>query len=102
LLSIALSHAPALGDHVGEHAKVGRQNYCEDPERFSPSGDVVTTEQIAKDKDEKPEPYDKGEYRQDVCQKICEGKASIEEHRYPPVFSACEGTGERDYTIASA
>src|SRR5258705_13892642 len=80
-LRISLRHASSLGDHVDEDADVRNQDQDDHPERFAPAGNVMTPEQVAKDCNEQPEPYDEHEYREDVDQKVGKTETSVEEHR---------------------
>jgi hypothetical protein len=42
----------------------------------------MTPEQVAKDGDKQPEPYDEHEYRYDVDKKVGKTETSFEEHRF--------------------
>src|SRR5262249_42609567 len=85
LLAAPLSHAPSLTDQICEYAKVGKDNHRDYPDRLGPAGDIVASKEVAKDRDEQPEPDKEDEYREDVCQKIAESEAFCEEeHRDSP------------------
>src|SRR3979411_142480 len=82
LLAASFRHAPCLSDHVREYAKVGEHDQGYHPDRLDPAGYVVTTEQVAKDRDQQPEPDDEREYREGVGQEIAESETfCCEEHR---------------------
>src|SRR5688572_3546068 len=66
LLAAPLRHAPSLGDHVHEQAEIRENKETYDPERFAPTGNILAPEQVTKDDNEQPEPYDEQEYRDNV------------------------------------
>src|SRR4029079_16721650 len=52
---VALRHAAALRDDVGEDADVGQDDQQDDPEDLSETGDVPAAEEVAGGRDEQPE-----------------------------------------------
>src|SRR5262249_7975141 len=66
LLAAPFSHAPSLSDHVCEYTKVGKRKQRDYPDRLGPPGDIVASKEIAKDRDEQPEPDNEDEYCEDV------------------------------------
>src|SRR5262245_18823841 len=86
LLAAPLSHAPSLSDHVCEYAKVGKCDQRDYPDRLGPAGDIVASKEVAKDRDEQPEPDNEDEYCEDVHYKIAESETFCEEeHRDSPL-----------------
>src|SRR5262249_21952020 len=85
LLNITLCHSPPLGNQVGENAEIRKQHKSDHPQRLTPTGDVVTPDQITKDDNEEPEPDDKCKDRNHVHQKVRIGIPAVKEHHDLPV-----------------
>jgi len=85
LLGVPFGHAPCLSDQVSEYAKVGEHDQGYHPDRLDPAGYIMTTEQVAKDRDQQPEPDDEHEYRESIDQEVTERETFVDkQHRDPP------------------
>src|SRR5215472_14060539 len=90
-LLLPFSHPAVLRDQVYEYTQIREHNQHDHPDCLSPAGYVVTPEQVAKDRDQQPEPQHKDKYRKDVGQKVWEGETAWKQHASSPFA----GSGSR-------
>jgi hypothetical protein len=75
-LLLAFRHPAVLRDQIDENPQIRDDDQRYHPDRLGSAGDIVTTEEIAKDCDQQPEPQHENKNRKDVGEKVGESKAA--------------------------
>src|SRR5215469_15194118 len=98
-LALALGHPAMLRDQIDEDAQIGEYDQRDHPNRLRPAGYVVTTEQVAEDRDQQPEPQHENKDRQDVGEKIRKSETARKQHHYSRFSSARMPSAGREFNL---
>jgi hypothetical protein len=88
LLRIALRHTPSLRDQIRKHGDIRNQDQDYYPDCLASARNVVASEEVARNRNEQPEPHDENEYREDVHEEISIGEALLKKEHCDSSFAS--------------